>query len=274
MTYVSPRELIAPFLWVGQRGLQVMFQGYFDDSGTHDGSRIAVWGGLIGPSENFDQLDRRWRALLARPLEGKPPLKKFSLAKCINGEGEFSSYNQADRDLVRRRFREAIIETDVAALAYIVYAEDWEQILTARDKEYMGKAQNICFKSLLQDMTKYAVGENEHVGLYFDAGQQGLDAKAILYAWGSTHPEFNEKVSVTFSAVASLTGLQAADIVAGEAYRHGLHLKDPKKHPTSAHFEDFTARQNTLFAILDGDAIRKMMVKWRIKMRSEFGIAV
>jgi hypothetical protein len=248
-----------------------MFQGYFDDSGTHDGARIAVWGGLIGPQENFERLDQNWRALLRCPIEGKPPLTKFSLSKCMSSEGEFETYIPAERDLVRRRFREAIIDADLAAIAYVVFAEDWEKLLSPLEKQYLGKAQNMAFRGCIESMEKFAIGENTHAALFFDAGQHGVATNSILEAWKVTHPQFGERVSVTFSPVASLTGLQAADMVAGEAYHYGLHEKNPAAAPLGAHFSEFSKRQDTLFALLDGEAIKKYLVDWRQAMRTLFG---
>ncbi|MEZ5888895.1 MAG: hypothetical protein R3D52_00720 [Xanthobacteraceae bacterium] len=78
----------------------VMLAAYFDDSGTHDRSRIVVWGGFLGTCEQWATFDQAWRKKLARPLEGKPPLKKFSVTDCQARRNEFEGYSVAESGIV------------------------------------------------------------------------------------------------------------------------------------------------------------------------------
>ena len=129
-----------------------MLEGYFDDSGTHNDSKVVVWGGLIGRAEEFEKLDQNWRAQLLAPIPSKPPLEKFSLAQCVNAWDEFESYTPAERDLVRRNFRDLIIDVDIAPLAHIVMVEDYYAATSPVDREYLGEAQNFAFSGCFRQI--------------------------------------------------------------------------------------------------------------------------
>ncbi len=71
-------------------GPALMLQCYLDDSGTHGGAPVVVWGGVIGSVDQFGRLEDQWKRLLREPLPGKLPLKSFHLSHCC-GSSESSS---------------------------------------------------------------------------------------------------------------------------------------------------------------------------------------
>ena len=94
----------------GERGMFAMLEFYFDDSGTHKGSRVAVWGGIAGYKEFLEELEIAWKAQLSHPCDGRPPIKAFHSSHLAASDGEFKSYSEAERDLTRYNFRKIIVE--------------------------------------------------------------------------------------------------------------------------------------------------------------------
>jgi len=47
-----------------------MLRAYFDDSGTHDGSKIVVVAGIMGSESELLSLELLWRELLNDPVCG------------------------------------------------------------------------------------------------------------------------------------------------------------------------------------------------------------
>ena len=177
---INPRELIGPLLWDQSRAVKiVMLAGFFDDSGTHTASQVAVWGGLFGPLDEFEKLDAAWRGLLSAPIDGKPPLSKFSLAECIAGEGEFSHYNKASRDHVRYRFRHLFDDLDVAPIACAVDAGAWNSLISAQTRSFLGEPHLKAFDGCLETACGFAASMNEHISLHFDAGQLDRSTRAV-----------------------------------------------------------------------------------------------
>src|SRR4051794_36222543 len=94
-----------------------MSMGYFDDSGTHGSSEVVVWGGLMGTESQWLKFELKWKAKLAEPLPGKPPLKRFHMAECDAGDGEFIGYNRGELDAVTHDFRQIILDAGVYGYA-------------------------------------------------------------------------------------------------------------------------------------------------------------
>ena len=266
--HIRLRDLTAPMRWGrSSDGLVVMLAGFFDDSGTHAGSPIAVWGGLIGSLAEFEKLDTAWRALLAAPLNGKPPLEKFSLANCIAGEGEFETYNRGERDHIRYLFRNLLAPLDIAPLAYAVDAKAWDSLLTPQQRGFLGDAQNKAFFGCLEAVHGYSVRVKEHMTLHFDAGQKGRALNSVLAAYEDAHPSFNHFVSVTFSPVKGLTGLQAADMIAGEAFRY--YSRNPinqPPEPDDPHLKDLVKKSGAIFMYYGREEIPPFIREWEKAM--------
>ena len=65
-----------------------MIVGYFDGSGTHEGSNVLCIAGFIGEVEAFVELDQRWAKVLDDP-RWRTRLPEFHMVDCVHGDGEF-----------------------------------------------------------------------------------------------------------------------------------------------------------------------------------------
>ena len=61
-----------------------MFEAYFDESGTHDGSPVLCVGGIIIESTAAKELDRLWVEML-----GRYGIEAFHMTDCASGLDEF-----------------------------------------------------------------------------------------------------------------------------------------------------------------------------------------
>src|SRR5690349_14923735 len=75
-----------------------MFTVYFDDSGTHPESNIAVAACYVGTCDQWTCLVRDWEA--AQADEG---FDVFGMADILNGAREFRQWSEDKRDRVIRR---------------------------------------------------------------------------------------------------------------------------------------------------------------------------
>jgi hypothetical protein len=247
-----------------------MLECYFDDSGTHAGSRIVAWGGLIGEPEQFDEFSIKWSEVLRAPLAGRPSVSAMHLSALRRAKGEFMGYGQGEIDLLTRKFRDIIVSSGLACVACLVVCEDWLKASNQRDRKYLGDARNFAFSGVLKlivDVSAAGVGQ---VSCHFDAGAQTDVMHMQKNLWAAIGGIDESKVHFGFSQVQSLLPLQGADMVAYEAYQYGLHLIDPVNHPENPHFIDLRNRADVAFISLHEPEMREHLKKWREVMAEVF----
>lgn len=219
----------------GARGMMAMLEVYLDDSGTHDGAPLVVWGGICGHKHYLDQLDTAWRARLLKPCDGKPPIKAFHSYDLDHGIGEFSGYNDGARDLTRRNFRQVIVECSATVLAYGVSIRDRDQVVRTLGQMPGFTAEQHVFGQAIFEVAKAAKEENEPLTLQFDQGRDSYDLRSQIQPAIETAQFDGRFLSYGFSSVSAVPALQAADLVAHEAYRVLCQFRADPKTPLRAH---------------------------------------
>ena len=121
-----------------------MLVAYFDDSGTHDDSHFVLLGGLYADEKRWGAFDADWRSKLAAPVPGKPALKRFHMAECEAGTGEFAGYNRAERDYLIHDLREIIIRHRVSGYCCGVSRKDWDALVQGGVRTFLGDAERFC----------------------------------------------------------------------------------------------------------------------------------
>ncbi|WP_420143961.1 hypothetical protein [Sphingobium sp.] len=197
-----------------------MLEGYFDDSGTHMQSNMVVWGGLLGETSQFEVLRTAWKEALTEPIPGKSPVKAFHAAHIAASLKEFCSYAPPERDLVFKRFRDIILSCNLIPVSFGIIKSDWDCACDKFDMKMFGTAEQFAFMSCTLSAHRFAEIGKCPVSMCFDQGALGCDADRIIDAGKSTIG-LNGSATFMFKAVAEECCLQAADMVAYEAYRFG-----------------------------------------------------
>lgn len=70
--------------------------GYFDDSGTHDASKLFCLCGFVGDPRMWDDLTGEWDKVLDKPDWPRRPVE-FHMVDCVHGDGEFRGWSLAQR---------------------------------------------------------------------------------------------------------------------------------------------------------------------------------
>jgi hypothetical protein len=147
-----------------------MLVGYFDDSGTHDDSEVIVMAGFVGPEEQWKKFDKAWADKLSEPLAGKPPLKRFHMVRCMQGDGEFSGYSDAERDAVIHDFRQIILDAKLIGNVTAVDRVAWDEVMVGPLRMLFGDAEwfgvNTCMSFATNQATE--AFQDKEVSLVFD----------------------------------------------------------------------------------------------------------
>lgn len=220
-----------------------MLAACFDDSGTHEDSKLVVWGGFIGTAEQWSGLDKAWRSKLARPLPGKPRLTKFGLADCEGHHDEFAGYSIAESDLLQNECRDLIIQAGVMGLAYAVERECWDRLVQGPARDFLGDAESACFAACFNGAlarARHFFPEDLMLSLHFDRGRKSPKIDALIDRATKMYRGAPAIVNMSYNRVIDFTPLQAADIIATENYWHASRViagnDNAPARPHLAHF--------------------------------------
>ena len=73
-----------------------MILGYFDESSTHEGSKIVSLCGFLADPRIWDDFDAEWKKLLdKRDWPNRP--REFHMYDCVHGTGPFNGWSLAER---------------------------------------------------------------------------------------------------------------------------------------------------------------------------------
>jgi hypothetical protein len=86
--FVRLSEILAP----GECDLMAMFEAYFDESGSHDGSAALCVAGYLFEKEQCRALDLEWKAVL-----DKFKLPYFRMSSCAHGNFPFNNLSKEQR---------------------------------------------------------------------------------------------------------------------------------------------------------------------------------
>jgi hypothetical protein len=197
-----------------------MMRAYFDDSGTHDSSRVVVIGGLCGTDDQWQAFSEEWAARLIKPLPGKPPLHMFHLSHCNAGKGEFIGYTEAEQDAVTHDFRQIVIRAGLRSAAWGIDRIAWDEVVTGIHRDRLGEPLPNCADQCMAWALSQAEDDvDAMVAVMFDRGIYSDHLKAFLERW--TYPLGRPRVSsIGAGRVGLHFPLQGADIVATENYWH------------------------------------------------------
>ncbi len=212
-----------------------MLACYLDDSGTHIGSRALVWGGLIGHVDFFAELESAWRKALRSPCDGRPPIEAFHSSHLAASSGEFEGYSAAERDLTRYNFRKAIVDSGVTAVVYAVSVEGWAETFTGRVRQFVGDPERWICGEAIATGCDLAREHSMPISFLFDSERKSSGVEVLIRVATEDANEKGVIANVGFAPVNATPCLQAADMVAHQAYQHFLRRIADENAKPDAH---------------------------------------
>lgn len=240
------------------------FQAYFDDSGSHVSSPIALWGGFVGTPKQWETLNSQWRAKLAEPMAGKEPLTKFSLGDCKHQKGEFKLYDSFQTDIIRKEFRQIIQDVGVVGVACGVDTTSYRTEVLGWANHFFGKSPTAFTLGGVLEYTMQYVMSNypnfEHVAFSFDQGQETEHIKELFDRGGKLFGrKYPDITSDTYDLVRHCPGLQAADTLATEFFWHLKKNRTESLGAAEPYFAEFVKGTNTTLVYVDEVELVRML---------------
>jgi hypothetical protein len=202
-----------------------MLTAYFDDSGTHDSSRIVLVAGVCGTEWQIKSLDRMWGKIIENPLCGeKDPLRRFHAYDCDNSIGEFLRWKRVETDYLWHQLQTAIIDSGVSSYGVACGREDWDSLITGNARAIYGNAEQMCIKNCFVRALHWAQTNafDPEMTFVFDNRPSSVqrEAQVVSHAFKTGRPgETPVVVETAFSSSKDVKLLQAADLIAWELYQ-------------------------------------------------------
>lgn len=206
--------------WKGLRAL--VLQGYFDDSGSDEGSPIFVLAGFIAPVDVWADFTTAWRATLNK----SPPIGHLHMADANALSGEFNG--GWSRSLVNQRvfeFVELIRQYELTRIHTAIKRVDFENCLRKFSFDpALANPYFFLFYKILVDLSKVYLEQDVSIQTFFD--EQGVPGTNAIGWWDyfaeGYLDRFNKFDRPVFVDDRRHLPLQAADIYAWHLRRH-LH---------------------------------------------------
>ena len=201
---------------------------YFDESGTHDGSRVTAFAGFTATDPEWSSFSIQWRMCLERHGIHGP----FHMSEFENRKGEFSDLTDKDRLSLITSLSDIIRKHDTAGLAVCIDTKRFNRLVASKDLH--GKAAEPYYLLMQVAMAYTVLGNavirpNERLLFIFERKPKFVQLSNLAFdSMLEVHPWVKGMVSnqIIFASKESHAALQAADMLAYEAYKRAL---DPER---------------------------------------------
>jgi hypothetical protein len=203
-------------------GIMAFVTVYFDDSGTHPESSIAVGAGFVSTVEQWREFNRNWEE--AKKHDG---FKVFHMADFASGHGEFANWD----DTKKRRVLDclcSIIRTRIkGGWNTAVTKKDYDQVIVEPFRQWAGRFHyTFCVRQCAGNIANWRQAQNPPASMryVFDRTSRGKGEIMSVMDRAIKSSEFESKSTgikplsgYSFDNKAEILPLQAADIYAWTA---------------------------------------------------------
>lgn len=209
-----------------------MISSYFDESGTHAGSVAVAFGGYSGHPDVWKSFEARWIQCL-----GDHGLSYFHMAEFAGRIPPFDKLGERERVGFISSLIGCINDHDVAGTAIALKRQDFGLVIP---EEARGRANDPYYLLMMRamvDVLLYATCRKERVLFTFDRRQKVAELAGMLHdAMLSVHPWLKAVLSdqTVFGSREEYVPLQAADLLAYEAYRRACDFSQPERKSFAA----------------------------------------
>jgi len=284
--------LFTPLNLSGRLKVMAMLHAYMDDSGSHDGSHACVIGGYFGGENRWKEFERRWKRVLDRNAIQEFHAHVF-WRRSSNGEGvgEYRGWTRKRLSNFLDGLLRTIEETEIYPFASGVLLSDWKQ-LTLREKKIVcggvppdlaQASANPMFLPFQYVIARMLVHCNPSIALhlFFDEDKQSKPWAEICHSrlrgiLKLDIPEIAYKMDgLTFADSRRALPLQAADLLAYEAYRYCKNAKGDQFFPVGVTYRRALRRMKSRddFWLFDLPRLREIVPRLQLEQRGRLNHA-
>jgi hypothetical protein len=197
-----------------------MITGYFDDSGTDRGNQVAVVGGYLANTHQWNQFIPRWQELLK-----EYDVKQMHRADLENWQDEFTmerGWTPTRRAEFVRKAQKIIKRYTYIPVGSAVIKKDYEELLPSAIKEFYGGMYGWCAHDCVIAVSRWCDRAQYHepIDWVFERGTAGSREIELFFQLCSENTSFTRIAPNGWSFKGKdVIPLQAADLVAYEMFK-------------------------------------------------------
>lgn len=198
-----------------QRVTLVMFNVYFDDSGTAPDQRIAIASALIIPANRILALENEWKGFC-----DKYGITELHASECAwqNPKSQYADWNEAKIGAAFDRARQIVMKYGIRAFSFAVTKKEFDEEVPDEHKVYWAQDHYAyAIRRVLRFIWKWS-GDSEFMNrldYVFDSGSKKVEGEIdrVLLVEESFRPGSLEG-RYSFRKRQEWPGLQCADVLA------------------------------------------------------------
>lgn len=197
--------------------------GYFDASGTHDGSEQVVLAGWLSSDKRWIPFEEEWRALLEH--YGLP---MFHMREFAHHRGAFERWSEPQRRIRFAEFAALIAKYTLSSLAVCVPVKEFEAEFSPAARKHVGGPYGLAASVLMLQARHFVEeslkpeGSPFEIAYVFESGDVGVGQVMKLVQANLLDADQAAKMhllSFRIEDKRKFVALQAADILAYELYQ-------------------------------------------------------
>jgi hypothetical protein len=197
-----------------------MYVAYLDESGSYPHTRVLAIAGYAAPAIEWARLEYVWKKMLR-----SWNVNAFHMVDCIHGRGEFTGWDQQRRNAAIKEVIDLVVGYDVHGIGAAVLLRDYEALVTGRARREIGEPWHLCLRHLVFEVSRRIdrLPRSEWVAFVCDLQEEFSAEASRMYERCRENPEWpqqNRLGTLTFASSKEEVGLQVADLLAYETFRH------------------------------------------------------
>jgi hypothetical protein len=191
-----------------------MLKGFFDDTGTHQGSRVTGIGGFVGAADAWTALEPKWASVLDEFAD--KGVRWLHASEAIAQKGQFARITKPELNYILTTVSQELGRHPLTGFFSAVITDDWGAIQDADFLKRFPRPIDLCFQNLVEHLWRWGkanVDGEPIVPVFAYSDEQSSHMKSVLDAYGS-HEWYREVLGpIAFDFPQRVIPLQAADLL-------------------------------------------------------------
>jgi hypothetical protein len=197
-----------------------MYITYLDESGSFGDTRVLAIAGYSAQAVEWARLEHAWKKMLKRIGVGV-----FHMRECLHRRGAFEGRTIDDSREALTQVVDAILSHEVHGIGAAVLLRDYDDVIVGSTREDIGDPWHLCFRHVIKEVAERIdrLPKDEWVAFVCDLQEEYSGEAERLYRRINETPDWPNRRqlgSLTFGSRQDEVGLQVADVLAYETFKH------------------------------------------------------